>query len=337
MGFKTRIFRPCYAAAKRHFYVSKVTHMVNNGFFPCPSCGEKFVLEEEKVLQTITCVKCGCPVLQPSRIDDYLVFEPLGGGGMGSVYMCISMNDHHLYSIKLLPRIMKHDQICIDGLIKEGLVHEDISGHQNIVKLIKAGCDGDEYFVVSEFLKGERLDTYIATEAPISEKKCLDILLQLIDAEMHIISKGYLYRDMKPENVIVQQNGVVKLFDFGLSLSLKQAANPQSENHIIEGSPHYIPPERLVAEPEKEFSEIYSLGMMLFYLLSGRHYYTDKEINALARKHIFGLRVGSTAKQIAHISPLMAKVVDKMIQRYPKDRVQTLSELKEVLVRMRNI
>lgn len=337
MGFKTRIFRPCCSAAKRHIYVSRVIHLVARGLFPCPTCSSKFPLEDNKILQVKICDKCGCPVLQPSRIDDYLVFQPLGGGGMGSVYMCVSMADNKLYSIKLLPRQMKHDQICIDGLIKEGLIHEDISGHHNIVKFIKAGCDRDEYFVVSEFLNGERLDTYIATEAPIPQKHALDLILQLIDAEMHILSKGYLYRDMKPENIIVQRNGTVKLFDFGLTLRIKEAANPDSKNHIIEGSPHYIPPERLVLEPETECSEVYSLGMMLFYLLSGRHYYTDKEINALARKHIFGLRVGSTANQISNISPLMAKVVDKMIQRYPKDRAQHLSELKEVLLRMQDL
>ena len=141
---------------------------------------------------------------------------------------------------------------------------------------------------------------------------------------------------MKPENVIIQRNGVARLFDFGLTLSLKEAAHPDLANHTIEGSPYYIPPERLVGEPENESSEIYSLGMLLFYLLSGRHYYTDKEANALARKHIFGLRVGSTAKQIVHCTPIMTKVIDKMIQRYPKDRVQHLEDLKEVLVRIRN-
>lgn len=334
MGFKTRIIKNGYKAIQQQLYVSKVAHLVARGFYPCPSCNEKYLIDDGKVLDVITCDKCGSPILQPSRIDDYLVFQPLGGGGMGSVYMCMSLINRKLYSIKLLPRKMKKDATCIDGLIKEGFIHEDISGHKNIVNVIKAGCEGDEYFLVSEFLKGERLDTYIATEAPISQKKAIDIVLQLIDAEMHIISKGYLYRDMKPENIIVQRNGLVRLFDFGLTLRLKEAANPNLEIHTIEGSPYYIPPERLVGEPENESSEIYSLGMLLFYLLSGRHYYTDKEANALARKHIFGLRVGSTAKQIVHVSPIMTKVIDKMISRYPKDRVQHLADLKEVLERI---
>ena len=69
-------------------------------------------------------------------------------------------------------------------MIKEGLIHEDISGHKNIVNVIKAGKDGDEYFLVSEFLKGERLDTFIATEAPITQKKAIDIILQLMEAEI---------------------------------------------------------------------------------------------------------------------------------------------------------
>lgn len=329
------IFKTCFSEIITKIRISKIISLVSRGYFACPSCSTKYILNPEKMLDVITCDKCGCPILQPSRIDDYLVFKPLGGGGMGSVYMCVSLLDKQIYSIKLLPRKKKSDQAYIDNLIKEGLVHQEISGHKNIVNVVKSGLDGDEYFLVTEFIKGERLDSFIDSEAPISQKRAIDIILQLLDAELHIFSKGYCYRDMKPENVIIQKNGTVKLFDFGLTMRIKEAAHPNPVNPIIEGSPYYIPPERLVGSPEGENSEIYSLGMLLFYLLTGRHYYTEKEVNALARKHIFGIRVGSTSKQITHCTPIMIKIIDKMIPRKPHERIQHLSDLKDILIKIR--
>lgn len=324
-------FKNLISRIRMKIKTSRIVSLFSQGFFVCHSCSSKYPLNPEKILEVITCNKCGCPVLQPCRIDDYLVLHPLGGGGMGSVYLCVSLFNKKIYSIKLLPRKLKADSQCVENLIKEGIINEVIGGHRNIVNMIKAGIDRDERFLVNEFIRGERLDSFIESRAPLSLKDAINIILQLVDAELHIFSKGYCYRDLKPENIIIQDNGTVKLFDFGLTISAKDAAHPDLSNPIIEGSPYYLPPERLMGEPEGEYSEIYSLGMLLFYFLSGRHYYTEKEAGALARKHIYGLRVGSTSKQISNCRPIMIKVIDKMIQRYPNHRIQKLADLKEIL------
>ncbi len=333
-SFIRRVLKGSVRRTRGRMRVSKVSRMVSCGIFPCPSCHVKYPMSGRSLLETFKCDRCGSPVLRPSKIDDYLVVEPLGGGGMGSVYMCMSLVDKNIYSVKLLPRKMKANTTCIEALIKEGILHEEITGHRNIVGFVKAGNDGDERFHVSEFLEGERLDTFISTEAPVSQKVALDLIIQLIDAEMHIVSKGFLYRDMKPENVMLQTNGVARLFDFGMTVKLKEAANPSGGNRTVDGSPHYVPPERMVLQPENESSEIYSLGLLLFYLLSGRHYFEGKEVNDLARKHVYGVRVKSTSMQIAHCSPIMAKVIDKMIQRSPKERFQSLGELKDIMLKI---
>ena len=317
--------------AKRRLYASKVARMFNDRKFPCPSCSSIFSMEGRGKLETCKCDRCGSPMLCPSTVDEFLVVAPLGGGGMGSVYMCMSLADKKIYSIKLLPRKMKGDNAKIEALIKEGILHEEISGHRNIVRFVKAGCDGDERFLVSEFLEGERLDSFIATEAPAGQKAALNIIIQLMDAEMHIIEKGYLYRDMKPENIILQPDGVVRLFDFGLAVKLKEAANPVRTSQTVDGSPHFVPPERMKLKPENESSEIYSLGLLLFLLLSGRHYFEGKQANDLAARHVSGIRVKSTATQIAHCTPVLTKVIDRMIKRSPQERFQSIAELKDIL------
>lgn len=123
----------------------------------------------------------------------------------------------------------------------------------------------------------------------------------------------------------------MKLFDFGLTLHTEEAASPDPEGVMTEGSPHFLPPERLFGAPEGEYSEIYSLGMLLFFILTGRYYFTEKEINALAQKHVYGLRIASTSKQINSCTPTMMAILDKMIQRVPMDRYQHLTELRDHL------
>lgn len=324
----TSIFKKCFSEVKTKIKTARLIDLFSQGSFACPSCSTVYPLSQGEILNVITCDKCSCPILQPCRIDNYLVFHPLGGGGMGSVYLCISFINKKTYAIKLLPRKKKFDPMCVDNLIKEGCINKDIAGHKNIVGGVKFGIYGDEHFLVTELIKGERLDSFIETEGALPQKNAIDIILQLINAEIHIFTKGYCYRDLKPENIIIQENGNVKLLDFGLTLRIKQAAFPDLEETIIEGSPHFLPPERLIGAPEGENSEIYSLGMLLFFMLTARHYYTDKESNALARKHVFGLRMDSTSRQLPNCTPEIVAVIDKMIQRDPEKRYQSLLPLR---------
>jgi len=127
-----------------------------------------------------------------------------------------------------------------------------------------------KYFIVTEFVHGDRLDMLVESRKQIPEKEAVKIILEIIEAEMHIIQSGYLFRDLKPENIIIDRTGTVKLFDYGLCVTLHDAANHENITDELNGSPVLHPPERIVGAPEGEYSEIYSLGMVLFYMLAGR-------------------------------------------------------------------
>jgi serine/threonine-protein kinase PpkA len=141
------------------------------------------------------------------------------------------------------------------------------------------------------------------------------------------VEKGYLYRDIKPENVLIGKNGLARLFDFGLCLSLEEAANPDDEVATFAGSPLFVPPERVVGDPEGEFSDIYTLGLLFFNILSGRTYYTADEMLELVKKHVTAIRISSTGFKLKHCTEHTVAVLDKMIQRDPEDRYQTFREL----------
>ena len=308
---------------------------LQEGRISCPGCSTDIHIHDYEGLEVTNCPSCNAPVFIPMLVKDYWLYKPLGGGGMGSVYQAISAADGKEYAIKILPREQNTNPELISAITREGEIGKILGKAPNIAEVVDYGCADGEYFLASRFVEGTRLDVFISTASHLSERQALDILLQVIDAEIHIINCGFLFRDIKPENIIVvEETAKVKLFDFGLCLSLEQAANPD-ETDALEGSPYYLPPERIVAASEGEHSEIYSLGMLLFHMLAGQTYYSQSDIKDLLTKHVRSLRVASVTNRLKHCSPEISTILDKMIKRDPNQRYHHLLPLKEELEALR--
>lgn len=308
----------------------KVKELIE-GFLSCPACSQAVYISDYKGLEISPCPKCQTPVFIPFKIKNYWLYKPLGGGGMGSVYQALSEDDSGEYALKVLPRSQNTNQELINSITREGEIGIILGKAPNIAEVVEYGCEEGEYFLASRFVEGTRLDIFISSASHLSERQALDIILQVIDAEIHIVNCGFLYRDIKPENIIiVEDTASVKLFDFGLCMSLEQAANPDPAD-ALEGSPFYLPPERIVAASEGEHSEIYSLGMLLFHMLAGTTYFSQADIKKLLTKHVGALRVASVTNRLKHCSPEIANIIDKMIKRDPNQRYHQLAVLKTEL------
>lgn len=305
------------------------------GRLSCPGCSTDIHINDYEGLEVTNCPSCNSPVFIPMKVKDYWLFKPLGGGGMGSVYESLCESDSGEFAVKILPREKNTDPELIETITREGEIGKILGKCQFIAEVVDYGCAEGEYYMASRFVEGTRLDVFISTASHLSERQALDIILQVIDAEMHIINCGFLFRDIKPENIIViEETGQVKLFDFGLCMSLEQAANPDPSD-ALEGSPFYIPPERIVAASEGEHSEIYSLGMLLFHMLSGTTYFSESDIKNLLTKHVGALRVASVTNRLKHCSPEISAILDKMIKRDPNQRYHQLAPLRQELAELR--
>ena len=294
----------------------------NNGFIVCESCRKQIYFNGLEPLSFSLCPFCNTNNYIPMLIDHYWMYEPLGGGGMGSVYKSISFRDNSTFAIKILQRKEKKNRYIVNTLIREGQIATKISSHPNIGSVFECGNIKDEYFIVSEFLEGSRLDRCITDNDNIPEEKILSWGLQLLSALQHIYNCGYLYRDLKPQNLIVSTNGRdIKIIDFGLTIEISKSG--VNDGDSIEGSPQYFPPERCNFEEENMFSEIYSLGMVLFYCFTGEPYYSSDSIMGLLQQHVRRLRVRSVAARLPDINPDIVKILDKMIKRDPAKRYQT--------------
>ncbi len=299
------------------------------GLHPCPSCGKMVELGALRPLEMNSCPHCGAPFFAPKRIGAYWLVEPAGGGGMGSVYKAVSEKyPQRLLAVKVLARIGREAPGNIHALLNEVTIGSRLTGCDGVAACIDGGYEDDEYFTVMPFVQGERLDERLEREGKLPPEEALPLALHLIAAEQFIYNHGYLYRDMKPENVIITPQGHAVLIDFGLCVSREKALNPSAE--FVEGSPYYLPPERLLGEPEDVCSEIYSLGMVLYHVLNGATYYDSGELEALARRHVGKLRIASSSKMQA-IRPDIAAVLTEMLRQEPADRPQSFHEVYEAL------
>jgi len=304
-----------------------------DGFFPCLNCGHHIPVKDLVALQMVECTKCQSINFVPLKIGEFLLYEPLGGGGMGSVYKaCWREAPKDLFAVKVLAREEKTHPVHIQALLNEARTAEIIGDHRCLAKGIASGYEDSEYYSAMECVEGNRLDQLIDLHQKLPEKDVLQIALHILAAEQHIYNCGFLYRDLKPENIIVNAEGYAVLIDYGLCLPRENALNPADE--YVSGSPYYLPPERLLGLGEDAYSEIYSLGMVMYYALSGKAYYNADEVEALAKRHVSKVRLSMTSK-LRGFRPELQEVMSKMIQQEHGARFQTFVEaataIKEIL------
>lgn len=300
---------------------------LNDFCYECQNCNSIFGLTDFEPLQINKCPECGFSFFMPYLVKSYWLYKPLGGGGMGSVYKAVSAEDFKSeFAVKILPRKRKDDPALIEALLKEASVGATFGSHPHLSRIDDYGEYEGEYFCAMDFVLGQRMDQLIESPEIIDQKFVLLWTLQILSAEQRIYDCGYLYRDLKPQNIIIDNNGNAQLIDYGLCLE-RALAEAGSQSDSIEGSPLYMPPERITGEPEGMSSEIYSLGMVMFHALAKKTFYTATGAYELAKKHVMSLRLAGVSNRLpATTHPHISEIIDVMIARLPEDRYESFKE-----------
>ncbi len=324
-GFK--MFRRFFKKGK------KVSYFIRNyeeGYVPCTSCREKHALASLTPLRLEKCSRCGNHNFVPLLIDRYWITNPLGGGGMGSVYKGYDREDPSIaVAVKLLPGDKEQEEQAVNALHREVDIAHAVGDHPSLAGGIKQGKVNDQNYAIMEFVHGERLDHVIEKKNRLSIDEVLRIGLDLLDADWYLYKHGYLYRDLKPQNIILtEQEKKAVLFDYGLCVLIEEAHN--QEGDVCAGSPHFLPPERLQGRREDAYSEIYSLGMVMYYMLTGSTFFSADEAQKLANKHIAPLRIPMKGKLKGYPSEIV-ELLSKMTQKEEANRPQSFEEAQEAI------
>lgn len=303
------------------------------GQLECPSCHHVFPMEGHAPLSIEPCPKCGEPILVPLKQGKYWLFKLLGKGGMGEVYKAWRVDDRETpFAVKMLPRKKRDSESLRKNLLDEAKVGKRLGGHDNILSIIEFGEINGEYYVVSEYLAGMLLGDALKTGVKMPDSEVFSIGMQILAAESHIHNQGYLYRDLKPNNIMLHPQRGAVLFDFGICLTLEDAKWVKLDE--FQGTPSYMPPERIVGVGEQVNSEIYSLGMVLFHAAAGCPLFEpgsgETALHRVIRAHLGYTREGPRMRRIQ--GKTLLACIKRMIHRDTYKRFNTFAEAEEMMM-----
>ncbi|MBV8117668.1 MAG: PASTA domain-containing protein, partial [Candidatus Eremiobacteraeota bacterium] len=202
--------------------------------------------------------------------------------------------------------------------------------HPNIVNTYDVGREGNRYFIVMELVDGPSLAEIIATDGKLPEPVALDYAAQIASGLAYAHRMGLLHRDIKPANILVTKDDVVKLSDFGIARAVSKHTMTLTKPGLVMGSVYYVSPEQAQDHELHETSDLYSLGIVLYQMLTGKLPFSGESPVTVALKHI-GDPVPTIDTQTMGVSPALAAIVNKLLQKQPENRFASASELATAL------
>lgn len=263
----------------------------------------------------------------PTDILNYRVLRLLGSGGMGSVYLAANTNIDQQVAIKALkPEVANN--VALRARFKQEAELLCSLDHPGIVKFLNYVESNDGVFLIMEYVKGVTLEDYIKKKnGLIVEKKAYPFISEILDAFAYAHSKGIVHRDIKPSNIIIQEDRHIKVMDFGIAQIVSEANVPNSM--VVMGTPAYMSPEQVYGKNIDIRSDIYSLGVLIHNMLTGRAPYDSTMMTAQEIKsHIVKDNMPKMAEYYPYVSDKIQLVVDKATQKVPEARYQSCEEMK---------
>jgi TolB-like protein/Flp pilus assembly protein TadD len=253
----------------------------------------------------------------------YEIVECLGEGGMGKVYKAHDLEVHEDVALKLIRPDISGDEGTIQRFRNELKLARKIS-HRNVCRMFDLGREGDGHFITMEYVPGEDLKTTIQRIGPLTIRKTLDVGKQICQGLSEAHGLGIIHRDLKPSNIIVDRAGNVRIMDFGIALS--RESEGLTDPGAVPGTIDYLAPEVLSGKKPSSASDIYSLGIILYEMVTGRVPFQGKSAYQVAAKHM-----KEPPKDPVLLNPEVPPTLSRMILRcLSKDPAQRYQKAEEV-------
>lgn len=259
--------------------------------------------------------------------ERYEILSLIGGGGMSHVYLAHDMILSRDVAMKILRYDFSNEEELHRRFQREALSATSLT-HPNIVSVYDVGEDGDMHYIVMEYVKGKTLKQYIQEFSPLSPAKSVQIMKQLTSAIAHAHENGIIHRDIKPQNILMDAEGNVKITDFGIATTLN--ATSYTQTNSVMGTVHYLSPEQARGGGATEKSDIYSLGIVLYELLTGELPFSGESAVSIALKHLQS-ETPSVRAFDASIPQALENVVLKATAKDANHRYASMNEMEDDL------
>lgn len=255
----------------------------------------------------------------------YEIIEKIGGGGMSNVYKAKCKVLNRFVAIKILRDELTQDPEFIDKFKQESLSAASLT-HPNIVNIYDTGIEGDIYYIVMEYVKGETLKNYIKRKGRLSEQEALRISKQVGEALKHAHTNNIVHRDIKPHNILLTEDGTAKVTDFGIARAATSSTINNTSNVI--GSVHYFSPEQARGGYVDDKSDIYSLGIVMYEMITGVLPFDADNHISVAMKQIQEKPVLPSMKvKNINITKSYEDIIMKCLEKHQSFRFKNIDEL----------
>ena len=197
--------------------------------------------------------------------ERYEIIRSIGEGGMANVYLGYDEILDRNVAIKILRGDLSNDEKFVRRFQREALSASSLS-HPNIVEMYDVGEDNGLYYIIMEYVEGKTLKQLLKKRGSLTLSEAIDIMVQLTDGMAHAHDSYIIHRDLKPQNIMIQDDGQIKITDFGIAMALNSTQLTQTNS--VMGSVHYLPPEQASGKGSTTKSDIYSMGIIFYELLT---------------------------------------------------------------------
>jgi serine/threonine protein kinase len=246
----------------------------------------------------------------------YVPLERVGSGGTATVYRAQDLLLGREVAVKLLHEVLAGDE-SFAGLFRREADTARRLRHANIVRTFEHGISGGMHYIVMEHIPGRSLSALVADQAPLWPAHAIGITRQILEATRFIHSRGVIHRDLKPGNVLVGPAGIAKVTDFGIAC---RGADDITPRESLLGTVHYLAPERVRGAAATKSSDLYSIGIILYELLTGRLPFEGELVTTVAHSHLNDRPVPPDRINDA-VTPGLSAIVVRALEKSPKARI----------------
>lgn len=267
-------------------------------------------------------------IIKGQKIDGrYQIIRTIGEGGMANVYLAYDTILDREVAVKVLRGDLASDEKFVKRFQREAKAASSLN-HPNIVEMYDVGEDNGNYFIVMEYIDGKTLKSLIKKRGGLSLAETVDIMMQLTSAIACAHDSFLIHRDIKPQNVLILEDGRVKITDFGIAIAMNSTELTQTNS--VMGSVHYLPPEQANGSGATIKSDIYSLGILMYECLIGKLPFKGENAVEIAIKQMKE-KIPSLCAQNDLIPQSIENIVLKACAKNPRNRYDSVAEMHEDL------
>jgi eukaryotic-like serine/threonine-protein kinase len=261
-----------------------------------------------------------------TQIPGFKILGKLGAGAMAVVYKGKQLSLNRSVAIKVLPRRFSENPEYVQRFYKEGQAAGKLN-HPNIVQAIDVGEAGGYHYFVMEYVEGKTIADDISNGHIFGEQEAIAIIIQVCHALQHAHAHGLVHRDVKPKNIMINTQGVVKLADMGLARETTDIEAAQSEEGKAYGTPYYIAPEQIRGKIDIDGrADIYGLGATFYHMVTGRVPFTGEDSSEIMKRHLREKLVPPDHINTS-LSAGVSEVIEIMMAKRREDRYNNVEEL----------